>query len=168
MLTILERALGKISITVDTWTAETMKKGFLGVTAHWIDVVDCTWMLHSAVICFKCISGDHSGLNLGRYVVGVLDRVGIIGKDFSKVTKFHTHRSVDSPDKICYSFTRQHSITPQVILRCARQSRISTYFVSLKHGLQAQTSFHEYIFTDIQGTYWGLQVFCTHRQPRQH
>ena len=37
------------------------------------------------VIGFQSISGDHSGQNLGRYIVGVFDWVGIMGKNYSKV-----------------------------------------------------------------------------------
>jgi hypothetical protein len=34
----------------------------------------------SEVISFKSVSGAHSGENLGRYAVGLLDRVGIMDK----------------------------------------------------------------------------------------
>ena len=37
------------------------------------------------VISFKGISGVHSGENLGRYAVGLLDRVEIMDKKCSKV-----------------------------------------------------------------------------------
>ena len=66
-----------------------MKKGFLGLMAHWIVVGDGVWELQVAVIGFKSISGGHDGLNLGRYMVGLMDRVGITGQDFSKVSFPH-------------------------------------------------------------------------------
>jgi hypothetical protein len=59
--------------------------GFLGVTAHWIEVTDGKWKMRSAVIGFKALSGAHTGENLGRYTVGLLDRVGIMDKEMSKV-----------------------------------------------------------------------------------
>ena len=62
-----------------------MKKGFLGLTAHWIAVEEKVWELQVAVIRFKSISGGHDGLNLGRYMVGLTDHIGITGQDFSKV-----------------------------------------------------------------------------------
>ena len=62
-----------------------MKVGFLGMTAHWIEVKEGKWMLRGEVIGFKALSGNHSGENLGRYVVRLLDRVGIMDKNNSKV-----------------------------------------------------------------------------------
>lgn len=59
--------------------------GFQGMTGHWIEVKDGKWKLRAAVIGFKALSGDHSGENLGRYAVGLLDRVGIMDKKESKV-----------------------------------------------------------------------------------
>ena len=78
-------APGSVSVTADSWTADTTKAGFLGVTAHWIEVKAGKWTLRTEVIGFQSISGDHSGQNLGRYIVGVFDRVGIMGKNHSKV-----------------------------------------------------------------------------------
>jgi hypothetical protein len=55
------------------------------MTAHWISVKDGKWKLKSAVIGFKALSGGHSGENLGRYSVGLLDRVGIMDKTGTKL-----------------------------------------------------------------------------------
>jgi hypothetical protein len=63
------------------------------LTAHWIEVIDEKWKLRSEVIGFQPISGEHSGENLGRYFVGLCDRVGIMSKNESKVRFGH-------PDKI--------------------------------------------------------------------
>jgi len=60
--------------------------GFLGMTAHWIQVLEGKWKLKAAVIGFKALSGAHSGENLGRYTVGLLDRVGIMDKTGSKAS----------------------------------------------------------------------------------
>jgi len=55
--------------------------GFIGVTMHWINVSDeGKWALKSAVIGMKGITGDHSGKNLGRFVVAVCNCIGLIGK----------------------------------------------------------------------------------------
>jgi hypothetical protein len=75
-----------MSITADGWSAETTKMGFLGMTAHWIEVKGNEWKMRSAVIGFKAISGAHNGENLGRYVVGLLDRVGIMDENRSKAS----------------------------------------------------------------------------------
>jgi hypothetical protein len=58
--------------------------GFVGMTAHWIEVKENKWKMRAAVIGFKALSGAHSGENLGRYAVGLLDRVGIMDKKRSK------------------------------------------------------------------------------------
>jgi hypothetical protein len=71
------------------WSADTTKAAFLGVTTHWIDVKrkegEETWEMRSEVIGFRSVSGDHSGKNLGRYFVGVCDRIGIMNTQRSKV-----------------------------------------------------------------------------------
>jgi hypothetical protein len=74
-----------VSITADAWSADTTKMGFLGMTAHWIEVKGNVWKLRSEKIGFKGLSGAHTGENLGRYVVGLLDRVGIMDEKRSKV-----------------------------------------------------------------------------------
>ena len=60
--------------------------GFQGVTAHWIEVKEGKWKMRNAVIGFKALSGAHDGENLGRYTVGLLERVGIMDKKRSKVS----------------------------------------------------------------------------------
>jgi len=84
---IIKEAPGSILVTLDTWTVDTTKAAFLGVTAHWIEIREGRWIVQAEVVGFQSISGDHSGENLGQYVVGVLDWVGIMGKDRSKVYK---------------------------------------------------------------------------------
>jgi hypothetical protein len=76
--------------------------GFLGMTAHWIQVLEGKWKLKAAVIGFKALSGTHSGENLGRYAVGLLDRVGIMDKTGSKASY-----------SICPTF-RSRSVIPLV------------------------------------------------------
>jgi hypothetical protein len=92
---IIEEAPGLVSATADSWTVDTTKAAFLGVTAHWIDVQNGKWTVRAEVVGFQSISGDHSGENLGRYIVGVFDRVGIMGKDHSKVRHPTKHPQCD-------------------------------------------------------------------------
>ena len=84
---MIKEALGSISITADSWMVDTTKASFLGVIAHWTGIEAGKWKVQAEVIGFQSISGDHSGENLGRYIVGVFDWVGIMGKDHSKVHK---------------------------------------------------------------------------------
>jgi len=74
-------------MTADCWSADTTKASFLGMTAHWIEVKDGMWKLRSEVVAFKGLSGEHSGGNLGRYFVGLCERVGIITQNQSKVRR---------------------------------------------------------------------------------
>lgn len=80
-----QAAPGKVSITADRWSVDMKKMGFLGMTGHWINVKDGKWKLRVEVIRFRGLSGAHSGANLGRYVVGLLDCMGIMDKNQSKV-----------------------------------------------------------------------------------
>ena len=56
------------------------------MTAHWIEVKEKIWNMRAEVIKFKVLSGTHSGENLGRYAVGLLDRVGIMSQNQSKAS----------------------------------------------------------------------------------
>ena len=55
--------------------------------AHWIEVKEGKWKLRAEVIGFRGLSGAHSGENLRRYAVGLLDCVGIMDKVQSKVRR---------------------------------------------------------------------------------
>ena len=70
--------------------ADTTKAGYLGMTAHWIDVNAQTeaWTLRAEVVGFRLLHGTHAGKNLGCYFVGLCDRVGIMSPEYSKVC-FH-------------------------------------------------------------------------------
>jgi len=61
--------------------------GFLGMTVHWIQVRKGKWKMKAGVIGFKALSGAYSGENLGRYMVGLLDHVGIMDKTGSKASR---------------------------------------------------------------------------------
>src|ERR1700730_15527756 len=53
---------------------------------HWIHVSDeGKWGLRSAVIGMRGLSGNHSSKNLGRYVVSLCDRIGVLGQQQTKV-----------------------------------------------------------------------------------
>jgi hypothetical protein len=73
--------------------------GFLGVTAHWIEGKEGKWKMRASVVGFRALSGAHDGKNLGRYLVGVLDRVGILSKTASKVRNILLHR-LTNPDEL--------------------------------------------------------------------
>jgi hypothetical protein len=62
---IIKDAPGSVSVTADSWTVDTTKAAFLGVTAHWIEIGEGKWKVRAEVIGFQSILGDHSGENLG-------------------------------------------------------------------------------------------------------
>jgi hypothetical protein len=72
-------------MTVDGWLADNTKAAFLWMTVHWIEVKEEKWSLRSEVVAFQGISGSHNGDNLGRYFMGLCDRVGICSQNMSKV-----------------------------------------------------------------------------------
>jgi len=86
-LTFVKASPGKVSITSDGWSADTTKAAFQGMTAHWIEVKEGKWKMWAAVIGFKALSGNHGGENLRRYAVGLLDHVGIMHKNGTKVCR---------------------------------------------------------------------------------
>src|SRR5882672_8240535 len=64
------------------------------MSAHWIEVKDGRWKMRASVIGFKGLSGAHTGENLGRYAVGLLDRVGIMNNTESKVNNSRNPESI--------------------------------------------------------------------------
>jgi hypothetical protein len=116
-----QAAPGLISTTADGWSVDTTKASFLGVTAHWIEVKNGKWKLRAEVIGFRGISGEHSGANLGRYFLGVCERVGIVNAQRSKVTRFDVTN--DNLIHMVNSFTLSRSTTHQTTQQHARQSR---------------------------------------------
>lgn len=78
---------GRVSITTDLWSVQQTKASFMGVTAHWIKS-NSSWTLCSEVIAFRAVSGPHTGSNLGRYIVSLCERVGIIDHTDTKVCFF--------------------------------------------------------------------------------
>jgi hypothetical protein len=111
-------------MTADGWSVDTMKASFLGVTAHWVDVKDGKWKLWAEVVGFRGISGEHSGANLGRYFLGVCERVGIVNAQRSKVNTFQCDILITlftwSPVN---SSTLSHLITHQTTQQHVRQLR---------------------------------------------
>jgi hypothetical protein len=51
-----------------------------------MEVKNRKWRLRAEVIGFRGLSGEHSGENLGRYFMGVCERVGIVNVKKSKVS----------------------------------------------------------------------------------
>lgn len=80
-----QQIIGDVSINWDTWTAPYTSTAFLGLCAQWIDMKADGWVFRSEVLAMHQISGPHNGDNLGRYVIKLLDRVGVTSKTSNKV-----------------------------------------------------------------------------------
>ena len=77
-----------------------MGKEFLGLMAHWINVKllgkhNEQWTLKSAIVGFHTIMGGHDSNNLGCYMVGILDHVGIMTHNTSKVSFSHAQTKLE-------------------------------------------------------------------------
>ncbi|GER44473.1 HAT family dimerisation domain containing protein [Striga asiatica] len=57
IMTLLERNDSRIAITTDLWTASNQKKGYMAVTAHFIDN---SWRLQSRILRFMYVSCPHT------------------------------------------------------------------------------------------------------------
>ncbi|KAF5382025.1 hypothetical protein D9615_004467 [Tricholomella constricta] len=106
----IEKAPGKVSCTADGWTADTTKQGYLGMTAHWISVSkSAKWTLRSEVVGFRSIYGNHSGANMGRYFMGLCDRIGITSRTHSKLHTL-TLDNTSSNNTFCTTIESQHRL----------------------------------------------------------
>jgi hypothetical protein len=134
-----------VSVTLDGWSADTTKMGFLGMTAHWIEVKGNEWKMRSEVIGFKALSGAHTGENLGRYAVGLLDRVGIMDEKSSKarhvLTSCHDYISL----LFFFSYIRQPLTTQATTIQLAKLSKISTIAVVFRNGAGANINYRMHI-----------------------
>ena len=81
-------------------------------------------MLESRVIALRGLSGDHGGKNLGRYVAGLCDRVGLIGNERSKVSK-----SMLACDTIADKTTHT-IITATTVISPPRKHRLATSYMA--------------------------------------
>ena len=81
---------GKVLLTMDSWTRDNTQGLYLGMTVHWINIIRESvekgeWELRSEVVAFWGISGNHSGQNIGRYLLALAKHVGIIDENQSKI-----------------------------------------------------------------------------------
>jgi hypothetical protein len=124
--------------------------GFLGMTAHWIEVKGNVWKLRSEVIGFKALSGAHTGENLGRYAVGLLDRVGIMDEKRSKVRHVLTSCQNLSHSYLLffyYSSIRQPLTTQVTTTRLAKPLKIFIISVGFQNGPRRNNNYRTSIIS---------------------
>jgi len=87
ILIFLQKLVGKISFTTDTWT-DPNQSPFMAVTAHWIEAIDeqlpsgphKKLRLHSDLVGFHHLPGQHTGEHLAHCFLFITDRLKITGK----------------------------------------------------------------------------------------
>ena len=80
-----QKAPSRILLAIDGWTADNMKASFLGMIVSWIEVKGGKWKLHSKVVGFQPVLGNHSSWNLNHYIIRLCNHVRILNKNWSKV-----------------------------------------------------------------------------------
>jgi hypothetical protein len=75
----LQDSLGRVSLTADIWSNQSLRS-FLAVTAHWIGLKDSKLELRAALIGFHLLTKKHSGKNIARTMLHVIERAGITNK----------------------------------------------------------------------------------------
>ncbi|CAN1222014.1 Putative AC transposase [Linum grandiflorum] len=66
---VIDRNSGRIAITTDMWTASNQKKGYMAVTAHYIDN---SWTLRSHMLRFIYVPAPHSSHRLAAVLVNCM------------------------------------------------------------------------------------------------
>ena len=63
---VMECCKGRIAITTDMWTATNQRKGYMTVTAHFIDEA---WALRSRILSFTYIPSPHDACTLSKVLI---------------------------------------------------------------------------------------------------
>ncbi|KIJ33310.1 hypothetical protein M422DRAFT_112455, partial [Sphaerobolus stellatus SS14] len=74
----LQKAPGKISLTIDCWSSKAMQS-YIAITAHYIitQTKGDAWELEEELFGFNEIEGQHTGHNLSDYIMKQLQEFGI-------------------------------------------------------------------------------------------
>ncbi|CAN1815408.1 Putative AC transposase [Linum perenne] len=66
---LIDSNLGRVAVTTDMWTASNQRKGYMAVTAHYIDN---GWCLRSQLLRFIYVPAPHTSDRLAKYLVECL------------------------------------------------------------------------------------------------
>ena len=140
-----QAALGKISTTANGWSANNTKASFLGITAHWIEVKNGKWKMCAEVVGFQAISGDHGGENLGWYLMGLCDWIGICNKNGLKVRSGVAFSNINQITHNNDSFRVLLWTIPQAMAQSVRLSRLSISGTNLRSGMLMKINTHKFL-----------------------
>ncbi|KAI3919344.1 hypothetical protein MKX01_040898 [Papaver californicum] len=59
----------RISLTTDMWTCNSQNKGYMALTAHYIDE---KWRIQKRILSFSAVDGQHSGVNIAKVLLDKL------------------------------------------------------------------------------------------------
>lgn len=87
ILTLLQKSVGKISFTTDTWS-DPNQISFMALTAHWIESVEektptgthKKLRLRADLIGFHKLPGRHTGEHLAHCFLFITDRIKVTSK----------------------------------------------------------------------------------------
>jgi hypothetical protein len=85
-----QNSMGKISFTMDLWTDDLHKRGYMAVTAHWLEKATLQRpqpkiCLRTDLIGFLHVPGSHTGERLAEAFLFVLEHLKIA----KKVNKYY-------------------------------------------------------------------------------
>ncbi|CAN1188206.1 Putative AC transposase [Linum perenne] len=66
---LIDSSKGRVAITTGMWTASNQRKGYMAVTAHYIDI---GWCLRSQLLMFIYVPAPHTADRLARFLVDCL------------------------------------------------------------------------------------------------
>lgn len=83
----LKDSEGRISFTTDLWS-DPILDSYMAVTAHYLvrDKTTRKLQWRSGLVAFRFIEGSHTGVNLGRNFVKILQELGVLHKVLSLVS----------------------------------------------------------------------------------
>ncbi len=73
---------GMLSVALDCWTSP-FQQSFLAICGYFIDA---SWRLHEVVLGFEPLYGTHSGENIGKELVRVLQKHGVADRLYTITT----------------------------------------------------------------------------------
>src|SRR5690349_5995081 len=73
---VLENIPGRIALTLDGWSSRVVR-GYLVVTAHWIDTTKDSWTLRSCVLDFVHFPPPHNTETTSELLLKVLEDYNI-------------------------------------------------------------------------------------------
>ena len=71
---------GRVSFTSDLWTSRSQVRGYICLTAHYIDE---KWKLHSHILAFCDVKPPHTGEAIAKKIFDILKEWGLERRVFS-------------------------------------------------------------------------------------